>query len=110
MKLNCRFNLVNSTQWLLLFFMLVISMPSKAIIPTLIDYNIGDSVQPVPLNNKFVDSNYYIWCGSVMKSANGKYYMLYSRWPQTDGFYAWCVSSEIAVAVSDKPEGPYKHL
>jgi len=110
MKSHYHLNFKNIAQWLFLFVLLVISMPSKAITPTLIDYNIGDSVQPIPMNNKFIDSNYYIWCGSVLKSDNGKFYMLYSRWPRTDGFYAWCVTSEIAMAVSDKPEGPYKHL
>ena len=110
MKSNCFFNSGCFKGFLFLVFLVTVSSPSKAVIPTIIDYNIGDSVQPVPLNNKFVDPNYYIWCGSVMKSTNGKYYMLYSRWPRTDGFYAWCVTCEIAVAISDKPEGPYKHL
>jgi hypothetical protein len=82
--------------------------PAKA---QLIDYNFEEWVQPVPVTNKFVDPNYFIWCGSVMKEPrDGKYYMLYSRWPRTDGFYSWAVTSEIAVAVSDKPGGPFKHL
>ena len=71
--------------------------------------NIGAMVQPVPLTNKFIDPGYYVWCGSVAKGDNGKYYMLYSRWPLKDGFYSWPVTSEIAVAVSDRPAGPFKH-
>lgn len=67
-------------------------------------------VQPLPLKNKFVDSGYFVWCGSVTKAEDGKYYMLYSRWPLADGFEAWPISSEVAVAVSEKPEGPFKHL
>jgi len=87
-----------------------ITPPAKAQ-KKLIDYNFEEWMQPTPLSNKFVDPNYYIWCGSVMKEQrDGKYYMLYSRWPRTDGFYSWAVTSEIAVAVSDKPGGPFKHL
>ncbi len=74
------------------------------------DLNIGAMVQPVPLSNKFIDPGYYVWCGSVTKGKNGKFYMLYSRWPLKDGFYSWPVTSEIAVAVSDVPAGPFKHL
>ena len=67
-------------------------------------------VQPVPVDNKFIDPGYFVWCGSVTKSSNGKFYMLYSRWPLVDGFESWPVTSEIAVAVSDYPGGPFKHL
>ena len=67
-------------------------------------------VQPVPHANKFIDPGYYVWCGSVTKGDDGKFYMLYSRWPLDDGFEAWPVTSEIAVAVSDHPGGPFKHL
>jgi predicted GH43/DUF377 family glycosyl hydrolase len=72
--------------------------------------NIGALVQPVPLKNKFTDEEYNIWGGSVTRGKNGKYYMLYSRWPKVDGHYAWVIKSEIAVAVSDHPGGPFKHL
>ncbi|HNX80462.1 MAG TPA: glycoside hydrolase family protein, partial [Prolixibacteraceae bacterium] len=67
-------------------------------------------VQPVPQANKFIDPGYYVWCGSVTKGDDGKYYMLYSRWPLADGFESWPVTSEIAVAVSVHPAGPFKHV
>lgn len=67
-------------------------------------------VQPVPQTNKLVDPGYYVWCGSVTKGKDGKFYMLYSRWPLGDGFFSWPVTSEIAVAVSAHPGGPFKHL
>jgi predicted GH43/DUF377 family glycosyl hydrolase len=72
--------------------------------------DLSKMVQPVPHENKFVDPGYYVWCGSVTKGEDGKYYMLYSRWPLTDGFESWPVTSEIAVAVADQPAGPFKHL
>ncbi len=74
------------------------------------EMNIGAMVQPVPLANKFIDPDHYVWCGSVTKGKNGKFYMLYSRWPLKDGFYSWPVTSEIAVAVSASPAGPFKYL
>ncbi len=67
-------------------------------------------VQPVPDKNIFSDSTYAIWCGSVTKAQNGKFYMFYSRWKREFGHEAWITHSEIALAKADKPEGPYKHL
>lgn len=67
-------------------------------------------VKPTPLANKFIDPGYYVWCGSVTKGDDGKYYMLYSRWPLADGFESWPITSEIAVAVSDKPGGPFTYV
>jgi hypothetical protein len=29
--------------------------------------DIGAMVQPVPLENKFIDPSYFVWCGSVTK-------------------------------------------
>ncbi len=67
-------------------------------------------IQPIASNNIFSDSLYNIWCGSVIKGGNGKFYMFYSRWLRADGHFAWVPNSEIALAIADKPEGPYKHL
>lgn len=80
--------------------------------------NLTFSLNPVDSTNLFIRNDYYIWCGSVIED-NGKYHMLYSRWPHgkrelTDslnyifnGFRGWCKYSEIAYAVSDKLTGPY---
>ena len=74
------------------------------------ELNLVAMVQPVPLANKFIDPGYYVWCGSVTKDKNGKFYMLYSRWPLKDGFNNWPITSEIALAVANRPEGPYKYV
>jgi predicted GH43/DUF377 family glycosyl hydrolase len=74
------------------------------------DLDIGSMVQPVPLKNKFTDEKYNIWCGSVTRGKNGKFYMLYSRWLKTGGHYAWVINCEVALAKSDRLEGPYKHV
>jgi len=74
------------------------------------DVDISAMVQPIPDKNIFSDPNYNIWCGSVVKGRNGSFYMFYSRWPRLEGHYAWVPSSEICLAKSNKPEGPYKHV
>jgi hypothetical protein len=72
--------------------------------------NLSTLVQPVPEGNRFILPDYNIWCGSVIRGNNGKYYLLYARWPKANGHYAWVTHSEIALARADKPEGPYHHL
>lgn len=67
-------------------------------------------IQPITSDNIFSDSLYNIWCGSVVKGENGKFYMFYSRWLRADGHFAWVPNSEIALAKADKPEGPYTHV
>ena len=74
------------------------------------DLDINALVQPVPNTNKFIDPGHYVWCGSVTKGDDNKYYMLYSRWPLSHGFESWPISSEIAVAVADKPGGPFQFV
>jgi len=74
------------------------------------DLDIFSMIQPIPPTNMFRDSLYNIWCGSVIQAKNGKYYMFYARWPRAEGHYAWVNRSEIALAVSDRPGGPYKHI
>ena len=71
----------------------------------------------------FHQDGYYVWCTSVIKGEDGKYHMFYSRWqhgkrvPDDDSmnyifndFRGWNKYSEIAYAVSDKLEGPYKYV
>ena len=67
-------------------------------------------VKPIPANNIFSDTAYNIWCGSVTKAKNGKFYMFYSRWKRELGHEAWITHSEIALAKADKAEGPYHHV
>lgn len=67
-------------------------------------------IQPIPMSSKFTDPGYYVWCGSMTKGDDGKYYLFYSRWPQKEGFKGWVTHSEIALAVSDKVTGPFTPL
>lgn len=77
---------------------------------TIKSVNIGAMVQPVPLENRMFNPDFNIWGASVVKGLDNKYHMYYSRWPKKLGHMAWVTHSEIAYAVSDKPEGPYKYV
>ena len=70
--------------------------------------DIGKSIQPIPLSAKFTDPGYHVWCGSVTRGDDGRYYLFYSRWPQREGFRGWVTHSEVALAVSDRVTGPFK--
>lgn len=80
-------------------------------------------IKPIDSSAIFITSDYYTWCSSVIKGEDGKYHMFYSRWAHGkreptgdsmnyifDGFKGWCKYSEIAYAVSDKLNGPYKYV
>jgi len=72
--------------------------------------NLSEKILPVTDSNVFRDPNYYNWGCSIIKSKDGKYHLFYSRWPREYGFYSWLTHSEIAHAVSEKPEGPYTYV
>lgn len=87
------------------------------------DLNVENRLLPVDSSNIFIDKDYYTWCGSAVKGEDGKYYLFYSRWPHGqrvadddslnrifNGFKGWQKYSEIAIAVSLHPQGPYRHL
>lgn len=74
------------------------------------DFNIREMVQPVPLNSKFSEPGYYVWCGSMAKGKDGRFHLFYSRWPKKLGFSAWVTDSEIAHAVADHADGPYRFV
>ncbi len=79
---------------------------APAVLP---EMNIASMIQPVPESAKFIDPDYYIWCGSMTRTEDGKYHLFYSRWPRKLGHYAWVTNSEIAHAIGDSPTGPFRH-
>jgi len=87
------------------------------------DLDLSARLRPVDSANIFIDPGHYTWCGSAIRGEDGRYYLFYSRWPHGprkpdddslnrifNGFKGWQKYSEIAVAVSDGPTGPYHHL
>jgi lysophospholipase L1-like esterase len=66
-------------------------------------------LMPAPVNGGFRLDGYWVWCGSVIKGADGKYHMFASRWPNSTPFSPyWLTNSEIVHAVSKTPEGPFE--
>lgn len=55
------------------------------------------------------DPDHWVWCGSVIRSDDGRYHMFASRWSKDYGFHHWSTTSEIVRAVADRPEGPYHY-
>lgn len=87
------------------------------------DLDLSTRLRPVDSSNILIDPGHYTWCGSAIRGEDGRYYIFYSRWPHgprtTDddslnrifnGFRGWQKYSEIAVAASDRPTGPYHHV
>jgi hypothetical protein len=73
--------------------------------------DLGARVQPAPLTARLSDPAWHIWCGAPIRGDDGKYHLLYSRWPVKVGFHpGWALHSEIAYAVADQPLGPYKFV
>lgn len=73
--------------------------------------DLGRMVKPIPMEARFSEPGYFVWCGAPVKGGDGKYHLFYSRWPVSKGFApGWALHSEIAYAVADKPLGPYKHV
>ena len=58
----------------------------------------------------FVDAGYRIWGMAVIQWSDGKYHGYYARWPDELGHDAWMTHCEIAHAVADQPEGPFKYV
>ncbi len=66
-------------------------------------------IQPVPESARFIDPNYYIWCGTMVRGDDRRYHLYYSRWPRSMGHNAWVTHSEVAHAVGESPTGPFVH-
>ena len=66
-------------------------------------------LQAFTQDNHFEDSLWFNWGGSIIRGEDQRYYLFYSRWPRQYGFLAWLTHSEIAVATSDAPSGPWTY-
>lgn len=73
--------------------------------------------------NIFMSNDFYNWGSTVIKGEDGKYHMFYERWPHGkrtldddsmnyifNGFSGWMKYADIAHAVSDKIQGPYRFV
>lgn len=71
---------------------------------------LADMIVPIPKDNVQKDSAWNIWCGAMVRGKDGKYHLFYSRWPRQTGHESWISHSQIAYAVADSPEGPYRDV
>ncbi|WP_236623869.1 sulfatase-like hydrolase/transferase [Rhodopirellula baltica] len=74
------------------------------------DLDLHSMIEPVPAKAKFIDEDFYIWGGSMVRDCDGTCHLFYSRWPRELGHMAWVTHSEVAHAVSDDPLGPYRFV
>lgn len=73
------------------------------------ELNLAALLQPYdPAVSAFADEGYSCWDPQITKGDDGRYYLVYSRWPKQGG--DWLTNSQICLAVSGQPEGPYQHL
>ncbi len=54
--------------------------------------------------------DYYVWCCAPIYDEDGKVHVFYSRWPKKYKMGGWISKCEIAHAVADNPEGPYRYI
>lgn len=83
---------------------------SLALLAQAQDPDFSKRIGTVDIKAKFGLDSFMVWCGSMVKGDDEKYYLFYSRWPRRLGHQAWATHSEVAVAVADVASGPYTHL
>jgi hypothetical protein len=74
------------------------------------DFNLSAVMQDVSEENIFYDEEFYNWGSGIVKGDDGKYHLIYSQMPKKHGFYSWLTDGIVSHAISDNPEGPYKHI
>ena len=73
----------------------------------------GDNVRPRDIRNGIEDAEYSYWGGNIVKThdadGRGEYHMFVARWKESvpKGHFYW-PHSEIAHAVSNRPDGDFK--
>jgi hypothetical protein len=65
-----------------------------------------NKLKPATVNGTFSIDDHIVWGASVIQHDDGKYYMFASFWPGPMG--NWVTHSQVALAIADKPEGPYE--
>ncbi len=74
------------------------------------DIDFQSLLKPASKQGIFQQAGYHVWCGTVTKGADKKYYLFYSRWPEKAGHLGWVTHSEVAVASSKSATGPFKFV
>ena len=72
--------------------------------------NMQLQIQAIPSRAKFIDPEWFIWGGSMVRTDDGVCHLLYSRWPRRNRMSGWVTHCEVAHAVADDPLGPFRHV
>lgn len=56
------------------------------------------------------EEGWYVWCNSPVYGDDGRVHVFYSRWRSSLGMGGWIKGSEIAHAVADSPEEPFRYV
>src|SRR5690606_11198732 len=80
--------------------------------PSLYAFNAGNTPAFAlkPIGRSFALADYYIWCSSPIWGDDDKVHLFYSRWKKEKGMSGWIRGSEIAHAVAERPDAPFKDL
>ncbi len=71
--------------------------------------SIRQRILPATRGHGFQLDGYWVWCNSVAQADDGQWHAFASIVPKTVPFgLCWLTHSEIAHAVADNPEGPYR--
>ena len=63
-----------------------------------------------PLGRILESKDWRVWGCSPIDGPDGKTHVFFARWPVETGHEGWLTHSEVAHAVADRPEGPYRVL
>lgn len=67
-------------------------------------------MQPIPQHARLEQENWYVWGASVLEGDDGRYHMVYCRWPKDYPFAdGWLIDAQLCYATSDSPTGPFEH-
>lgn len=70
---------------------------------------IKDRLLPAVPGSGFRMEGYYVWCGSVIRGEDGRYYLFAARWPKETGFpIGYMTDSEIVLASTDDLSRPFR--
>jgi hypothetical protein len=73
--------------------------------------NLFDRIGIAPVGGGLSMEDYWVWGSSVVRGDDHLYHMYVSRWPKNLPFHpGWMIASEVAHAVSETAEGPYRFV
>lgn len=70
----------------------------------------SDLMHPATEQGVFSLPGHHVWCGTIGRMIDGRYFMIYSQWPFELGFEAWVSHSNLGLAISDSIIGPFRHV